>query len=149
MKKLALLALEISQSFFPFHFIGHLSFPLFRFDLPMSSMVLLFPLYSSSLSSLPSMVLPFPLYSSRLSSVIFSPCPWEVFSTTLGCIFNYPGEYVQLPWGVFSTTFGSICIYPGILGNIVKSKCFARGRLKQNTKNIERERRRGFRATFF
>ena len=57
--------------------------------------------------------------------------PWGVCSTTLGSMFDYPGEYVQLPWGVFSTTLGSIFNYRWILGNIVKSKCLARGCLKK------------------
>ena len=70
----------------------------------------------------------------------------SICSTTLGSMFNYPGEYVQLPSGVCSTTLGSmfnypreyvqppwggIFKYPRIFGNIVKSKCFARGCLKK------------------
>ena len=46
-------------------------------------------------------------------------------------MFNYPWEYFQLPSGVLSTTLEGIFKYPRIFGNIVKSKCFARGCLKK------------------
>ena len=52
-----------------------LPFPLYCSSLSsLSSIVLPFPLYCSSLSSLSSMVPPFPLYSSSFSSIISSPC---------------------------------------------------------------------------
>ena len=64
-------------------------------------------------------------------------------------MFNYPGEYIQLPLGVFSTTLGSIFNYPVVFGNIVKSRCFARGYLKNVRKTSSENAGEVFARRFF
>ena len=95
-------------------------------------------------------------------NILHRVCPTTgVCSTTLLSMFNYPRESVQLPLGVCSTTLGSMFNYPRecvqlpwggifkylrIVGNLIKSKCFARCYLKQVRKT---SCRRGFRTMFF
>ena len=78
-------------------------------------------------------------------------------STNLGDMFNYPRGYVQLLSGVCSTTLrnmsnyprGGIFKYPRILGNIIKSKCFARCCLKKIRKTSSENAGEVFARRFF
>ena len=54
---------------------------------------------------------------------------------------NYPGECVHLPWGVFLNTLG-------VLETLSQVRVSSKAVRKKTKKNMERKRRRGFRATF-